>query len=98
MLEIIAPACETIYIMRARILLIALAAYAKMPAQPATMAGFSDEGAFVLYANEEPLARLTFQWKPDGHFTSRVVLSFGGQSATSTVSITPDADGRWLKV
>jgi putative CocE/NonD family hydrolase len=84
--------------MRARMLLIALTVCAKVLAQPATLAGFSDEGAFVLYANEEPLARFTFQWKPDGNFTSRVVLSFGGQSPTSTLAITPDSDGRWIKV
>src|SRR5262249_33048590 len=84
--------------MRARVLLIALTVCANLLAQPATMAGFSDEGTFVLYAHEGPLARLTFQWKPTRHLTSRVVLSLGGQSAVSPLIITPDADGRWLKV
>jgi putative CocE/NonD family hydrolase len=66
-------------------------------AQPATLAGFSDEGAFLLYANEERIGRLTFQWKQDGTFASKVVVSLAGQSLSATVSLSPDAEGRWTK-
>jgi putative CocE/NonD family hydrolase len=79
-------------------LLIALIVCVRAWAQPASMAGFSDEGAFILYANEEQLARVAFQWKPDGSFESKGVLSLAGQSVTGTLTITPDADGRWTKV
>jgi putative CocE/NonD family hydrolase len=75
----------------------ALIVCARALAQPASMAGFSDEGAFLLYVNEERMGRLTFQWKPDGSFESKVLLSMAGQSLSSTVVITPDAQGRWVK-
>jgi putative CocE/NonD family hydrolase len=65
--------------------------------QPASLAGFSDEGAFILYANEERLGRLTFQWKANGSFESRMSMAFAGQTTSSTVSLTPDTEGRWTK-
>jgi putative CocE/NonD family hydrolase len=61
------------------------------------MAGYSDDGVFILYANEEPLARVTFQWKADGSFNSKMVLSIAGQTATGGLTLTPDAAGRWIK-
>jgi putative CocE/NonD family hydrolase len=66
-------------------------------AQPATLAGFSDDGSFLLYLNEERVGRLTFQWKADGTFESKGVLSLGGQSLSGSMVITPDAEGRWTK-
>jgi putative CocE/NonD family hydrolase len=66
-------------------------------AQPATLAGFSDKGAFILYANEERVGRLTFQWKADGMFESKGVVSLAGQSVNWTMALTPDAEGRWIK-
>jgi uncharacterized protein len=67
-------------------------------AQPASLSGFSDEGTFFLYLNEERIAKLTFQWKPDGAFESKVILSLAGQSSPGAVTLTPDAEGRWIKV
>src|SRR5260370_13445248 len=66
-------------------------------AQPATLAGFSDEGAFILYVNEERVGRLTFEWKADGTFESKLTMSLAGQSADGIVVLTPDAEGRWIK-
>ncbi len=66
-------------------------------AQPATLAGFSDEGTFILYANEERVGRLTFQWKADGTFARSVAISLGGQSTGETMVLTPDGEGRWIK-
>ena len=65
--------------------------------QPVTLAGFSDQGAFLLYANEDRIGRLAFQWKPDGAFTGTTTLSLGGQSTEQSVTITPDAQGRWVR-
>jgi len=48
-------------------------------AQPGTLAGFSDKGAFILYANEERVARLTFQWKADGTFNSEITIYHDAQ-------------------
>jgi uncharacterized protein len=66
-------------------------------AQPAPLSGFSDQGTFLLYLNEEQPGRLTFQWKPDGHFESSSALKIGGQSYRSTLAVTPDAEGRWIR-
>ena len=65
--------------------------------QPATLAGFSDEGSFVLYVNEERVGSLTFQWKADGTFESKGSLIIAGQSVTGTMAVTPDIEGRWIK-
>ncbi|MCU1237039.1 MAG: hypothetical protein JWP63_5006, partial [Candidatus Solibacter sp.] len=65
-------------------------------ARAAALAGFSDEGVFLLYFDQERAGRLTFQWKPDGTFTSTSVLAMGGDSTRFTVKVTPDSGGRWL--
>src|SRR5215471_9248670 len=65
--------------------------------QPATLAGFSDSGVFALYANEDRLGTLTFEWKPNGSFEAKAVIAIDKQEAASTVSLTPDAEGRWVK-
>lgn len=83
--------------MRVGLLLIPLLYCGRALAQPASLAGFSDDGAFVLYANEERLARLDFHWKSDGSYESKVNLSFAGQSVSSALTLTPDAEGRWVK-
>jgi putative CocE/NonD family hydrolase len=65
--------------------------------QPATLAGFSDSGTFAIYANEDRLGTLAFEWKPNGSFEAKVVIAIDKQEAVSTVSLTPDAEGRWVK-
>src|SRR5437016_9701593 len=83
--------------MRAWPLLIVTLLGVRAWAQPATLAGFSDAGAFILYANEERVGRLTFQWKADGAFNSKITVSLAGQSSDGTMVLTPDAEGRWIK-
>jgi hypothetical protein len=77
---------------------LALAVLAAAPAfsQPAPLSGFSDEGTFVFFVNEERVVTHTFQWKTDGTFESKTVTSVAGQTAESTLTITPDAEGRWI--
>ena len=65
--------------------------------QPATMAGFSDQGAFTIYVNEEKFGRFTFTWKSDGAFTSDAKITYAGQTVGGTLTITPDSEGRWIK-
>jgi hypothetical protein len=65
--------------------------------QPATLAGFSDSGTFAFYANEDRLGTLTFEWKPNGSFEAKAVIAIDKQESVSTVSLTPDAEGRWVK-
>src|SRR5258708_4322724 len=89
--------CANISNMRSRPLLLATLLGVRAWAQPATLAGFSDNGAFVLYVNEERLGRLTFEWKADGAFESKLTMSLAGQSADGIVVLTPDAEGRWIK-
>lgn len=38
--------------------------------QPAPLAGFKDEGSFLLYVNEERVGILKFQWQEDGTFST----------------------------
>jgi putative CocE/NonD family hydrolase len=68
------------------------------PVLPAKLSGFSDSGVFHLYVNEEPLVKSTFLWKEDGSFESKAVLEFGGQKLEMYTKITPDKDGRWIKI
>lgn len=74
---------------------------ASLPADagpPASMAGFSDEGAFDIYRAEERLVRTTFTWLADGSYETQTVVSLGGQSMTFTGKITPDAEGRFWRM
>src|SRR5579859_5983932 len=66
-------------------------------AQPASMHAWSDEGVFDIYANEERAGRMTFHWTPDGKFESTTTMSIAGQTSVSSVTFTPDAEGRWTK-
>src|SRR6266480_568601 len=47
---------------------------AKLP-RPATLKGFSDEGSFVVYKDEEQLANIRFVWKADGSFENKCEIS-----------------------
>jgi hypothetical protein len=58
------------------------------------MAGFSDQGAFTIYVNEEKFGRFTFTWKSDGAFTSDTKITYAGQTVGGTLTITPDSEGR----
>jgi putative CocE/NonD family hydrolase len=65
---------------------------------PAKLSGFSDSGAFNLYKDEERLAHIDFTWKDDGTFENKSVLEFGGQKLNMQIRITPDKEGRWVKI
>jgi putative CocE/NonD family hydrolase len=67
-------------------------------ALPASLAGFGDEGTFAIYKNEDRIATASFKWRGDGTFETTTVITLGGQSVTSTMKITPDKAGRWLKI
>lgn len=75
-------------------LLAALAALA----QPAPLSGFKDEGVFFLYLNEDRIATMKFQWQTDGAFESQSTITMAGQSVTTTYSIVPDKEGRWVNI
>jgi len=83
--------------MRIRLLLLAALLCVRAWAQPAPLSGFSDQGTFFLYLNEERVARIDFQWKADGTFQNKAVLSIAGQSTDFITAITPDAEGRWTR-
>ncbi len=73
-------------------------AAAKPPAQPLPLSGYQDEGTFYLFAKETRLAKITFKWRPDGSFESKSTLSMAGQSVDQSFKVTPDKDGRWVKL
>lgn len=70
----------------------------KGKALPASLAGFSDEGIFHLYVNEEPLVEIKFKWEKEGKFSNTSRLSLAGQSVTTIIKIETDKDGRWTKI
>src|SRR5947209_2856357 len=65
---------------------------------PATLAGFEDEATFSLVLNEERLGVMQSTWKKDGNFESHATVTLAGQTVKTSTTITPDADGRWIKI
>jgi putative CocE/NonD family hydrolase len=70
----------------------------KPAALPASLSGFSDEGTFHLYKNEDKLATITFKWQSDGSFENKSTMSMAGQTVKQSLSITPGKDGRFTKI
>ena len=62
---------------------------------PFSLAGFADEGKFLLYQNEELIARLTSSWKKTGQFHSKAVIEVAGQRVERDITIEVDGDGHW---
>jgi uncharacterized protein len=89
--------CENIETMRLRILPTLFLMAVRPFAQPVALSGFSDEGTFLLYLNEEHPGRIAFSWKPDGRFESTFVLSLFGETSHSSLALSPDAEGRWVR-
>lgn len=65
---------------------------------PVSMAGFSDEGTFYVYKNEDRIVTSEFKWSPDGRFETVNTLAMAGQTARFAYVFTPDADGRFTKI
>ena len=65
---------------------------------PATLVGFEDEGSFTLILNEERLGTMQSSWKKDGSFEAHATITLAGQTVQASMKITPDAEGRWLKI
>ena len=70
----------------------------KAEALPTSLAGFSDEGIFRIYVNEEPLAEINFKWEKNGHFSNSATLKIAGQSMTVDTRIDVDSEGRWVRI
>ncbi len=64
---------------------------------PASLAGFSDEGVFLYFENGEQGATIDFKWESDGRFYNRVTYP-SHQEWNTTITVTPDKDGRWVRV
>ena len=60
-------------------------------------ASLTDKGLFRLYKNENPLVTINFQWQ-GGRYRAKRVLSIGGQSVTTTMTVDPGPDGGWQKI
>ncbi len=57
-----------------------------------------DSATFRFYLNEEVFVTAACEWKPDGTFSSEYTMSMAGQSATTTMQITPGKDGHWQTI
>ena len=65
---------------------------------PCRVNGFEDHAKFTVLKNEDPIAFVESEWKPDGSFTNESRITIGGQSITKTLRVTPDADGFWQTI
>ena len=65
---------------------------------PVSLAGFSDEGVFYLYKNEDRIVTSKFKWEPTGRFETENTLSMAGQSVRFGFKYTPDPDGRFTRI
>lgn len=65
---------------------------------PAKLSGFSDQGEFRLYVNEDPLMTTTFEWRTDGSIDEEVTLSMAGQKVETSMKFFVDADGRMARM
>ncbi|MBI3950252.1 MAG: CocE/NonD family hydrolase [Acidobacteria bacterium] len=70
----------------------------QVAALPVPLSGFSDEGAFHVYLNEDRLATISFKWQPDGTFDNTATLSMAGQTVTTIMKIVPDKNGQWVNI
>lgn len=67
-------------------------------ARPATLAGFSDEGVFRIYVNEEALVTIEFKWQTDGAFDNATTIEYAGQTIRHSFQITPDREGVFRRI
>jgi len=67
-------------------------------AQPASLKNPGEDTNFSLYINEDRVGTIKTKWLPAGGYEHVATLSIGGQSVTTTTTITVDADGRWTQV
>ena len=65
---------------------------------PASLAGFSDDGTFLIYKNEERIVTIRFRWRVDGSYESERAVSLAGQTVSSKMTIQPAADGPWGEI
>ncbi|MFH0982230.1 MAG: CocE/NonD family hydrolase [Planctomycetota bacterium] len=65
---------------------------------PAPLAGFSDEGTFWVYKDEERLITINFKWFPDGTFENASTLCLAGQTVPGKLRIQPAPDGVWSEI
>jgi putative CocE/NonD family hydrolase len=68
------------------------------PALPLPLSEYHDQGVFFLYQKEARLVTMTLRWQSDGSFESKSTLALAGQTVNQSVKITPDKDGRWVKI
>lgn len=57
-----------------------------------------DTGTFTFYVNEEVLVQAHIQWRSDGSIKSDYTMTFGGQTAASTMDITVGDNGAWRTI
>jgi putative CocE/NonD family hydrolase len=66
--------------------------------RPAPLSGFSDEGNFSLYVNEEAIVTQSFTWTEDGSYWGKYTLSVSGQEAVTEMTIEVDDEGLWTEI
>jgi putative CocE/NonD family hydrolase len=65
---------------------------------PVPLSGFSDEGSFTLYVNEEAIVTQSFTWTEDGSYWGEYTLAMAGQEATTEMTIAVDETGLWTEI
>jgi putative CocE/NonD family hydrolase len=63
------------------------------------LSGFSDEGTFIAYSNnQDQVGTISFKWSSSGAYENKFVQTVTGQKVTTEMRITPDSEGRWSEI
>lgn len=65
---------------------------------PASLAGARDEGTFVLYVQELPIATIEHTLEANGRYHGQGTVRYAGQTFTQKFSVTVDRGGRWTRL
>jgi len=66
--------------------------------RPVPLSGFSDEGEFSLYKNEEAIVTHSFTWDEDGSYWGEYTFAMAGQEAVTEMTIDADDEGLWTRI
>lgn len=75
-----------------------VSAQRKAAGGPASLAGPADEGTFVVYVEDDPLATIEHVWKADGSYRAVAMLTYGGETVEQSLAIEVDGEGGWTRV
>lgn len=70
----------------------------KGAAGPAPLDGMAEEGRFVVYLQDTPIATIDHVWKTDGSYHAKADMRYAGQSMPQSLAIEVDDAGGWSRI